>query len=84
MSRQSSILFLLHPLAKELSLNLFNRVFNSTSKSFFDGITSAAATMSPEAASAAIRALSRVAIGIYIVRMHRIMSLYSIQGTPWD
>jgi hypothetical protein len=40
--------------------------------------------MSPEAASAAIRALSRGAIGIYIVRMHRIMSLYSIQGTPWD
>jgi hypothetical protein len=82
MSRQSLILFLLHPLAKELSLNLFNRVFNSTSKSFFDGITSAAAMMSPETASAAIRALSRVARNI--VRMHRIMSLYSIHGIPWD
>ena len=83
MSRQSLIISLLHPLAKELSLNLFSRVFDSTSKSFFDGITKTVAIISPDKASAAIRVLSSFVIGT-IASMHVIISLYSINGILWD
>ena len=55
------------PRAKEVSLYLLMRVVSCTSFSFFDGMISAVAITSPEAASAAISALSREVSGVLSV-----------------
>lgn len=59
-SSQKSILSLSTPLAKLLSLNFFATVSTFTYANFFEGITRAQATRSPDMASQAIKDFSIV------------------------